>query len=75
MTTEKLCYDEMAEIVDVLTQEYLAEVSRIPMGYGTTNLLREIWEAYDRALAVAFEEGGWDEEDFDAEVSRRVSLD
>lgn len=84
MTTEKLSYDEMAEIVDVLSQEYLAEVSRIPMGSGTpvlyngaptSSLLLEAWEAHRRALVVAFEEGGWDEDDFEAEVSRRVSWD
>lgn len=71
-----ISYEEMGEIVDELCKSYLAEIAALPAARtdnATVNeLAREAWEGYRRSLAVAFEEGGWNEDDFDAEVSRRV---
>ena len=74
-----ISYDEMGEIVDELCKSYLAEIAALSEArtdnVSVNDLARKAWEAYRRSLAVAFEEGGWNEDDFDAEVARRVKWD
>lgn len=67
MTTEKLPFEEMFEIVDGIRDRHCERVQTCP-----TELLYEEWKACCDLMTVTLSENGWDEKEFDAEVHRRA---
>lgn len=70
MSHEKLAFEEMNEIVDVIYDRYRERVRTCP-----TELLYEEWTACCEVLDATLSENGWDEKEFNVEVHRRAQLE